>query len=61
MRGARNISWGSMDAIDCSQQDLVVTVWAPSTYLIEHEHNCLGLRPRIELNVPGKLGQIIIY
>lgn len=56
MGGARKISWGSAAAIYCGGRDLVIGVWAPSAYLIEHEQNCLGLRPRIKLNVSGKLG-----
>ena len=59
MRGARKISWGSVVQFDWATEDLVVTVWAPSAYLVEHEQNCLGLRPRMKLNVSGKLGQII--
>lgn len=69
MGGARNISWGGIAAIDCGGQDLVVVVWAPSTYCFEHEHNCLGqyllaeasakARPRIKLNVSNRLRQII--
>lgn len=43
MGGARKISWGGTVAIDCGSQDLVVSVWAPSTYLIEHEQIVWGL------------------
>ena len=42
MRGARKISWGNAVAIDCGSQDLVVTVWAPSAYSIEHEQIVWG-------------------
>lgn len=42
MRGARKISWGSAVTIDCGGQDLVVSVWAPSTYLFEHEQIVWG-------------------
>ena len=34
MRGARKISWGSVVQFDWTTEDLVVTVWAPSTYLL---------------------------
>lgn len=43
MGGARKISWGSVVQFDWATEDLVVTVWAPSTYLIEHEQIVWGL------------------
>ena len=59
MRGARKISWGGVVRFSWTTKDLVVVVWAPSAYLFEHEQNCVGQRPRMKLNVSGKLGKII--
>jgi len=42
MRGARKISWGSAIVIYHDSQDLVVVVWAPSTYPLKTRTKLYG-------------------